>query len=178
MSGYDLDGQRQVWARRENGKKGGRPKSAEKPTGIRQDNLPVSDGVTQAEPERNPSPNLTSPNQDPPKGGGLVDPPGFSEFWQDYPRKVGKGAARKAWRRLKPPLGAILVALAWQRRSPDWQKDGGQYIPHPATYLNETRWEDEPPATAKKQANPWANPKNPIHAPAVPPKRLDPSEAS
>ena len=72
----------------------------------------------------------------------------FEQFWQTYPRKVGKGAALRAWRsaKLNGTLPAILTALDWQQRSDDWTKDNGRYVPHPATYLNQRRWEDEPPA--------------------------------
>lgn len=69
----------------------------------------------------------------------------FDEFWKAYPKKVGKGAARKAWGKVKQPatvLPLILKALEWQKASEQWTKDKGQYIPNPATYLNETRWED------------------------------------
>jgi hypothetical protein len=77
--------------------------------------------------------------------------PGFDDFWQRYPLHVGKQAARKAWGKLgpSPPLGSIVDALAWQRDLPRWREDGGRYVPHPATYLNGRRWEDErPPPTA------------------------------
>jgi hypothetical protein len=69
---------------------------------------------------------------------------GFEEFWSLYPRHVGKQAALRAWRKLHPPLEAIRTALAWQREQPRWREDP-TYIPHPATYLNGRRWEDEPP---------------------------------
>lgn len=73
---------------------------------------------------------------------------GFAEFWKAYPRKVGKGAALKAWGKIKSKadtLQAILQAIAWQRTSKDWTKDDGQFIPHPSTWLNEQRWLDEQP---------------------------------
>lgn len=76
---------------------------------------------------------------------------GFTEFWQAYPRKVGKGAAEKAWAKLKPDLQTVLSALAWQSRQDGWTKDQGAFIPHPATYLNQRRWEDEKPATTTTQ---------------------------
>ena len=38
----------------------------------------------------------------------------------------------------------ILTALNWQKKSEQWLKDNGQFIPYPATYLNQRRWEDEP----------------------------------
>jgi hypothetical protein len=71
----------------------------------------------------------------------------FDHFWAMYPRKVGKDAAWKAWQKRRPDadgLEAILAALAWQSRSSDWLRDGGQFIPNPATWLNQARWQDEP----------------------------------
>lgn len=75
----------------------------------------------------------------------------FLAFWQEYPKKTGKGAAFEKWIQLNPPLEKILAALAWQKKSRDWQKDNGQYIPHPKTYLNQRRWEDEPPQQMKRE---------------------------
>lgn len=78
--------------------------------------------------------------------GGVADS-GFDEFWLAYPRKVGKFNARKAWRqmaKLRPPLAAILERLSVLRSSPQWTKDGGQYIPHPGTWLRRGGWDDEP----------------------------------
>lgn len=72
----------------------------------------------------------------------------FDEFWDSYPKKVGKDAARKAWSRIKQPhtlLHKILNSLSWQRNSEQWTKDNGQFIPNPATYLNQGRWQDEKP---------------------------------
>jgi hypothetical protein len=76
-------------------------------------------------------------------------PDGFDTFWAAYPRKENKAAAVKAWDKLAPDDGtrqAITGALAWQRALPRWLESGGQYVPHPATYLNGRRWEDERPA--------------------------------
>jgi len=70
----------------------------------------------------------------------------FDQFWSVYPRKIGKEAARKAWRRIKPTadhLVKILAAIEKAKVSYQWQKDNGQYIPHPATWLNQGRWDDE-----------------------------------
>ncbi len=80
--------------------------------------------------------------QDAPPGDG------FAVFWEEYPRKVAKPKAEQAWRRLKPSadvLTAILAALLVQRRSEDWRKEGGKYIPYPERYLKDRRWEDEVP---------------------------------
>lgn len=70
---------------------------------------------------------------------------GFETFWEEYPRKVGKLDARKVWLKLRPSqtLAAdILAAVASQKQSKGWKKDNGQFIPHPATWLNQGRWMD------------------------------------
>lgn len=74
----------------------------------------------------------------------------FETFWKSYPRKVGKDAALKAWNKKKPNIDEVLKALEWQTQSAQWLKDGGQFIPHPATYLNQGRWQDEPENVKQK----------------------------
>lgn len=71
----------------------------------------------------------------------------FERFWAAYPRKVGKGKARTAFAKALrlTTLDTMLTALAWQRTQPQWLKDGGDYIPHPATWLHQERWDDEAP---------------------------------
>jgi hypothetical protein len=86
---------------------------------------------------------VTSPSA---RDGAGVYSAHFLTFWMSYPRKVGKGDAWKAWKRLKPELPPVLRAIANQRVTPDWRKDNGAFIPHPATWLNGRRWEDEPNA--------------------------------
>ena len=70
----------------------------------------------------------------------------FVDFWKAYPRKVARTDAQKAWVKLKVDsslLAIILKALEEQSLSADWQKDGGKFIPYPATWINGRRWEDE-----------------------------------
>lgn len=70
---------------------------------------------------------------------------GFDAFWTAYPRKVGKKRAEKAWGKAKAmrPLADILAAIETQKRTAQWLKEGGQFIPHPATWINDGRWADE-----------------------------------
>lgn len=89
--------------------------------------------------------------------GKPAEPAGFADFWAAYPRKAGKADAQKAFAKLQagPELVVALVhAVNRQRDSEQWQRDGGQYIPHPATWLNGKRWEDEsgPAATSTASA--------------------------
>lgn len=70
----------------------------------------------------------------------------FETFWKAYPKKVGKDAASKAFAKRKPDdklMKEILQAVELQKGSDQWTKDGGQYIPNPATWLNQGRWMDE-----------------------------------
>jgi hypothetical protein len=69
----------------------------------------------------------------------------FLDFWSWYPKKVGKDAAYKAWIKLKPDYDLVINALLWQRETKQWQAEDGKYIPNPATYLNQGRWQDEAP---------------------------------
>lgn len=71
---------------------------------------------------------------------------GFAIFWSAYPKHKGKADALKAWGKIKPSVelqATMGKALEAQKQSEQWRKDGGQYIPMPATWLNGKRWEDE-----------------------------------
>jgi uncharacterized protein YdaU (DUF1376 family) len=73
----------------------------------------------------------------------------FDTFWKAYPKRLAKGDALKAFKALRPTrelLDKMLTAIERQRTHPDWQKQGGQFIPYPATWLRARRWEDEPVA--------------------------------
>lgn len=67
----------------------------------------------------------------------------FDKFWAAYPRKVNKDGARASFLKVDTSLDTLLKAIAKQRRSRQWQEADGRYIPYPATWLNQRRWEDE-----------------------------------
>ena len=69
----------------------------------------------------------------------------FDEFWEAYPKKVGKKDARKAFdKAIKTvDLDTILQAIEVQKNSDQWSRDNGKYIPNPSTWLNQGRWDDE-----------------------------------
>ena len=72
--------------------------------------------------------------------------PDFESFWQEYPKKIGKGAAYKSWKKVDISNGMvkkILSAVSLQKKTEDWVKDNGRFIPHPSTWLNQARWDDE-----------------------------------
>ena len=66
----------------------------------------------------------------------------FESFWAEYPRKVGKQAAKKAFSKVSVPVKTLIDAVNSQKNSEQWRKDNGQYIPNPATWLNQGRWDD------------------------------------
>ena len=79
----------------------------------------------------------------------------FDRFWGAYPRHQGKEAARKVWAKIRPDdalLAEMLAALERQRASDQWRRDGGRFIPLPATWLNGRRWEDEEAAPTEGKA--------------------------
>lgn len=93
---------------------------------------------------------------------------GFDRFWAAYPRKVGKGAAERSFERIRPDaalLDGMLRAIETQRQSDTWQRG---YIPNPATWLNQRRWEDEPDGVTAPAAQQTP------HSPPPPTPVLDP----
>lgn len=79
------------------------------------------------------------------------EPAGYTEafetFWKEYPRKDGsKSKAFEYWKRdkLENRLPEMLAKLSEYRRTPQWQRDAGQYIPYAQKWLNERRYESEP----------------------------------
>jgi len=68
----------------------------------------------------------------------------FDVFWKAYPRKVNKREALIRWKNKKlPPINELLEILEKQKQTEQWKKDDGRFIPHPSTWLNQERWDDE-----------------------------------
>ena len=132
--------------RAEAGKLGGRPKAngfsekAKKPKGFSEKQSKAKKPDNEYDHEYDHD--IYPPN---PPTGEL-----FEKFWASYPRKTAKRNALRAFEKLNVTealLTEMLAALDWQRHSEQWTKDNGSYIPHPATWLNGRRWEDERPGT-------------------------------
>jgi hypothetical protein len=127
--------------RKLNGKKGGNPKLTDKKLVNQGDNQVVKQIVAD-EDSRKQKKELDSL---------------FSEFWEAYPNKKKKPAALAAFKRLKPDkqmLDSITTALAEWKQSKQWLKDGGEFIPHPATWLNGHQWKDDPGPKLKPEWSP------------------------
>jgi len=69
----------------------------------------------------------------------------FADFWQAYPRKTGsKQKAEKSWARQDlDHIADQLITNVTERAASDPRWSDRQYIPHPLTYLNNQRWNDE-----------------------------------
>ena len=73
-------------------------------------------------------------------------PDGFEDFWERYPRKTSKTVAIRAWSKLQPDAELrekMFTALEVHKKSRQWSKDGGEYIPYPASWINQKRWTDQ-----------------------------------
>ena len=68
----------------------------------------------------------------------------FADFWTLFPRRVAKKDAQRAWIRLtaQQRMEAIVALCEWRRV---WVNKDTEFLPHPATWLNGERWEDELP---------------------------------
>lgn len=101
--------------------------------------------LTQAEEEVEASAKEKEEAEFQPPSPPKASPSEFDEFWQAYPKKVGKGDAEKAWNKYgcSKLLPQILTAVRKCKISHDWTKEAGQFIPHPATWLNRRGWDDE-----------------------------------
>ena len=123
-------------------------------------------------PMANQCPQDSSPSPSPtntPKAPKGAEPVGFADFWGVYPRKESKVKAINAWKKNEPDQATqsrILKDVVARKASEAWTKENGQYIPHPASYLNQRRWEDliEVPQTKEMLADKLrAHPGNPNH---------------
>ena len=79
----------------------------------------------------------------------------FSRFWEAYPRHEAKEAAREAFTKLGVDEGLLetmITAIGKWKKTNQWKDEGGRYIPNPANWLRQRRWEDEVPKPAKPKA--------------------------
>lgn len=128
----------------ENGKKGGKTKNSSQTE-------PKQTKPNQSEPKRPNKEKEEDKEKDNDKDEEITaaSPPtrakssDFDLFWQAYPKKVGKEAARKAFSRVKAPLESLLTAIERQKCGNQWLTENGRFIPNPATWLNQGRWEDD-----------------------------------
>lgn len=76
----------------------------------------------------------------------------FDEFWNEYPKHRNRAQAERAWFNLNPDkglVGTILASLQVFKRSEEWNKEDGKYIPNPSRWLDDRRWEDDEAPTSR-----------------------------
>lgn len=81
----------------------------------------------------------------------------FEDFWKLYPRRTGKGAARTAWAKATRKATPEAIMAGVEQAQCRWTLDRTepQFIPHPSTWLNGERWEDDHGVSVQPD-NPWA----------------------
>ena len=80
----------------------------------------------------------------------------FERFWAAYPRKEAKQAAWESFDEIEPDeklLETMITAIEAWKKSDQWTREGGRFIPHPGTWLNQRRWEDELPKAGGAKAS-------------------------
>ena len=83
--------------------------------------------------------------EEPLKKNPSIVSPSFDAFWEVYPRRAGKQAAKAKWEQLAKKGVDLQAVLAGARRfAADPNLPETQFIPHPITWLNQGRWEDDP----------------------------------
>lgn len=89
----------------------------------------------------------------------IQDSPMFLAFWNAYPRRIGKGAARVAFARalaLADGNEIVQAAIAYAAHCVN-AKTEPKFIPHPSTWLNAERWEDDLSTEESKPTSGWGN---------------------
>lgn len=127
---------------RENGKLGGRPR---KPKANPNESEQKPIGFDTGKPNGNRNESQTKHHHHH-KEDLKTFAQGFARFWEAYPRKRDKPRALKTWQKIKPDAElteSMLTAIDSWKLTADWQRDGGQYIPYPASWLKGRCWEDE-----------------------------------
>lgn len=104
-----------------------------------------NENVTDGTPESSRRPPRTPRSLSRPE---VVAFPGFVLFWKQYPKRVGKGEAEKSWSKSNCESKTEVILDALQKQRDFLMRDGGKFVPNPATWLNQKRWEDDPPAAS------------------------------
>lgn len=126
-------------------------KGQNRPFHCAESSIPL-DGIVPPIPDSKPDSKPDIPPL-PPKG----ENDGFEKFWIEYPRKTARATALKSWKKIKPDAEmqeTILSALEQHKKTEQWTRDKGQFIPHPATWLNQCRWQDELESTVPQPVAP------------------------
>ncbi len=69
----------------------------------------------------------------------------FDDFWGMYPRRAAKKDARRAWEKIPEKTHTVILVALFEWRRIWLDRNEIEFIPHPATWLNGERWEDDFP---------------------------------
>ena len=119
-----------------------KPKRKQNPTPSTSSSLSTAipttlDGVAKPQPRKARTTDLTA-----------VQLERFERWYVEYPKKVSRGEAEKAWRALDPSdalTEEMIEAADIQKSWKQWRKDGGQFIPNPASWIRAKGWLDQEP---------------------------------
>ena len=123
-------------------------------TGATSDPKKAGDSDSDSDPSSYSSLSQDSDSGDPTKGRGSysVRNRNFAPFWSSYPIKRGKKRAEAIWKRKDLDKHSEMIIQDVERRKVHDQQWADGYIPNPATYLNQERWEDELESPRQSQA--------------------------
>jgi hypothetical protein len=116
-----------------------------------------TEGEAEAEVIQNNPPKPPTPKN----GSPTFAEKSFLQFWASYPgrRKKAKAKCLAKWKKLKPTpdfVNRVLSAIEIQKKSVDWTKDEGEYIPGPLVWLNGGCWDDEVKVLDEKETDSYA----------------------
>ena len=105
--------------------------------GIQSETESISESISQSisESESESNPGRTA-------GRGEDAEEEFRQFWNAYPRQIRRAEAREAFREADVPLAVLLSAVEAQKNGGEWARENGRFIPAPAKWLRDRRWED------------------------------------
>lgn len=81
-----------------------------------------------------------------PAKAGLSSMDLFEEFYNAYPKKKSRGQAEKTWRKINPDrllVDTMLASIEIAKKTEDWTKEKGKYIPYPSSWLTSKGWQDD-----------------------------------
>ncbi|MHB9862149.1 hypothetical protein [Streptomyces sp. YIM S03343] len=122
----------------------GQPRLSQGPTVVVSETTTVASEATTVGPFSSITSASSSISSPEPTPATAADP--FDDFWAAYPKRVGKGTARRAWTAaLKRGADPSAIVTAATKHADAWSRAGTerQWIPYPATWLNGERYDDD-----------------------------------
>lgn len=105
----------------------------------------VPQGIPEDILKESPNTNTNTSSKNTSSNWAAADAAEFDRFWAAYPRRIGKEAARKAWAKAvkQAEPGSVLAGAKAFAEQCEQNRTETKFIPHPSTWLNAGRWQDE-----------------------------------